>query len=255
MKEVTIEVAKRYLASGLAVLPASKAEKRPLVGAWKTYRKRPPTTAELESWFAQAPDALCLVTGGVSGNLECIDFDHHAELYDHWKSRLDPAVLNSLVIERTQSSGIHAFYRCEEAVEGNMKLARGIRDGKSATLKLKPPEFDFLMVEKSAAIKLATANLMATEARPEKDSDDPIGLLVKVDENDLATKPTVKSGESVGALPVKAVKGLWYQASWGNGLQSMTQGEKVQAMSERLYLGVIKQTGASGFYRLSVSEK
>lgn len=134
MKEVTIEVAKRYLASGLAVLPASKAEKRPLVGAWKTYRKRPPTTAELESWFAQTPDALCLVTGGVSGNLECIDFDHHAELYDRWKSRLDPAVLNSLVIERTQSSGIHAFYRCEEAVEGNMKLARGIRDGKSATL-------------------------------------------------------------------------------------------------------------------------
>lgn len=134
MKEVTIEVAKRYLALGLAVLPASKAEKRPLVGAWKTYRKRPPTTAELESWFAQIPDALCLVTGGVSGNLECIDFDHHAELYDRWKSRLDPAVLNSLVIERTQSSGIHAFYRCEEAVEGNMKLARGIRDGKSATL-------------------------------------------------------------------------------------------------------------------------
>ena len=51
------------------------------------------------------------------------------------------------------------------------------------------------------------------------------------------------------------MKGLWYQASWGDGLQNMTQGEKVQATSENLYLGVIKQTGASGFYRLLVSEK
>ena len=71
----------------------------------------------------------------------------------------------------------------------------------------------------------------------------------------LATKPEAKDGESVGALPVKAVKGLWYQASWGDGLQNMTQGDKVQATSEKLYLGVIKQTGASGFYRLLVSEK
>ena len=55
------------------------------------------------------------------------------------------------------------------------------------------------------------------------------------------------------ALPVKAVKGLWYQASWGGDLQSPTQGEKVQATGDSLYLGVIKQTGASGFYRLSVS--
>jgi len=53
----------------------------------------------------------------------------------------------------------------------------------------------------------------------------------------------------------KAVKGLWYQASWWSDLNNMTQGAKVQATGDELYLGVIKQTGNSGFYKVSVSEK
>ena len=35
----------------------------------------------------------------------------------------------------------------------------------------------------------------------------------------------------------------------------MTTGEKVQATGEKLYLGVIKQTGDKGFYKISVSEE
>ena len=35
----------------------------------------------------------------------------------------------------------------------------------------------------------------------------------------------------------------------------MTQGVKVQVTGHTLYLGVIKQTGTSGFYKLSVSGK
>ena len=112
-------------------------------------------------------------------------------------------------------------------------------DGKSATLQLKTPE----------------VGVQPEAGETEKPADDPSGVLVEVDESELATKPAAGEGESVGALPVKAVKGLWYQVSWGDGLQNMTQGEKVQATGDSLYLGVIKQTGASGFYRLSVSEK
>ena len=112
-------------------------------------------------------------------------------------------------------------------------------DGKSATLLLKTPE----------------VGVQPDAGETEKAADDPSGMLVKVDESELATKPSVKPGESVGALPVKAVKGLWYRASWGGDLNGLTQGEKVQATGDSLYLGVIKQTGASGFYRLSVSEK
>ena len=35
----------------------------------------------------------------------------------------------------------------------------------------------------------------------------------------------------------------------------MTQGEKVQATGDTLYLGVIKQKGGKGFYKITVSEQ
>ena len=35
----------------------------------------------------------------------------------------------------------------------------------------------------------------------------------------------------------------------------MTQGEKVQATGDTLYLGVIKQKGNKGFYKITVSEQ
>lgn len=95
----------------------------------------------------------------------------------------------------------------------------------------------------------------AAEAEATTDPDDPSGQLVEVPESQVAAKPAVKVGEELGALPAKAVKGLWYQASWGTDLGNMTQGAKVQATGDTLYLGVIKQTGTSGFYRVSVTEQ
>ena len=35
----------------------------------------------------------------------------------------------------------------------------------------------------------------------------------------------------------------------------MTQGEKVQATGDTLYLGVIKQKGNKGFYKITVSKQ
>ena len=83
------------------------------------------------------------------------------------------------------------------------------------------------------------------------------------DENvELATEvPTPTAEEEaagtieVSALPVKAVKGLYYQASWGSDLSNMRQGEKVQATGDTLYLGVIKQQATQGFYKVTVSEQ
>ena len=48
---------------------------------------------------------------------------------------------------------------------------------------------------------------------------------------------------------------LWYQVAWGDDLGNMTEGDKVQATGNSLYLGVIKQKGDMGFYKPSVSEK
>ena len=111
---------------------------------------------------------------------------------------------------------------------------------------------------KSATVSLAEPVVgVAPEAAEEaaKDEEDPSGMLVEVAPAKIAAKPEPKSGETVGALPVKAYEGLYYQAAWGSELSGLTTGEKVKATGPSLYLGVIKQTGEKGFYKLTVSEK
>ncbi len=126
--------ASAYLASGLCVLPAIRAEKRPAVGQWKRYRERLPTEAELKAWFANGPDALCIICGRVSGNAEMIDFDVGGELYEAWSKRIPPDLLARLAVESTQRGGRHVFYRCEAPVCGNMKLAQRRDNDKTITL-------------------------------------------------------------------------------------------------------------------------
>lgn len=115
-------------------------------------------------------------------------------------------------------------------------------DGKSATVTLAVPQVGVLTEQ-------------AEEVH--EDEDDATGLLVVVDEAEISARPTPKAEacEEVGALPVKTYPGLFYQASWGDDLSGLTLGEKVQATGESLYLGVIKQTGDKGFYKVSVNEK
>ena len=141
MKEIAKETAEKIqeaalgcLESGLSVLPAIRAQKRPACGNWKTWSERLPTRIEVEAWFANRRDGICIVAGAVSGNLECLDFDNKGELYEAWKAKIDPMLMALLTVERSPSGGYHVLYRCKEPVDGNMKLARGIRDGKLTTL-------------------------------------------------------------------------------------------------------------------------
>ena len=110
---------------------------------------------------------------------------------------------------------------------------------------------------KSAEVLLDAPDIGAVnaEAGVENDEDDPSGLLAVVDDSKIAAKPTAKNDEVVRALPVKACAGLYYQAAWGDDLGSLTEGDKVQAKSATLYLGVIKQTGSKGFYRVKVTDR
>ena len=124
-----------YQQAGLAVLPARRAEKRPAVGAWKQYRDRPPTEAEVSAWFANDHDALCILCGKVSGNNEIIDFDSGGEKFSAWWERISAELRDRLVVERTPSGGYHVDYRCEAEICGNLKLAqRRLEDGKVVTL-------------------------------------------------------------------------------------------------------------------------
>ena len=49
--------------------------------------------------------------------------------------------------------------------------------------------------------------------------------------------------------------GLYYQASWGDDLNNLTPGAKFRADGVQTHIGVIKQTGSRGFYKISVSER
>ena len=129
-----IEVATRYLQSGLCVLPAILNEKRPALTGWKTYQSHLPNPENIPRWFGNGADALCLVAGTVSGNLELLDFDNGGELYSAWEDLIPGELFERLVIERSRSGGRHVIYRCESAVGGNMKLAQGKRDGHLVTL-------------------------------------------------------------------------------------------------------------------------
>ncbi len=132
MNEPLMNTAQNYINTGLSVLPAIRAEKRPVIGKWKQYQQRLPLDTELNAWPWN--DALCIICGTVSGNLEIIDFDGGGELFPAWMDRIDPDLRDHLVIESTPSGGMHVIYRCDVPVCGNIKLAQRKVDDKVHTL-------------------------------------------------------------------------------------------------------------------------
>lgn len=130
-----LKTARTYLENKLSVLPAKKDQKRPTISSWKQYQKRLPTGIEIDAWFGNPQDGICVITGSVSGNLEIIDFDNKGELFPAWAEQIDQELFDKLTIEQTPSGGYHAVYRCEIEVNGNMKLAqRKDTYGKAQTL-------------------------------------------------------------------------------------------------------------------------
>jgi len=132
MNEPIMNTAQNYLDVGLSVLPAIRTEKRPAIGKWKQYQQRLPLPAELNSW--PWGDAVCIICGQVSGNLEIIDFDGGGELFPAWMDRIPADLRDHLVIESTPSGGMHVIYRCDVPVCGNIKLAQRKADDKILTL-------------------------------------------------------------------------------------------------------------------------
>ena len=122
------ETAKRYLDAGLCALPAMRKQKRPAVGSWKDYQNKLPDEDTFDKWFKRKHDAVCVLTGKSSGNLELIDFDQGGELFGPWSDKIPLELLDRLVIETSQSGGRHVVYRCENAINNSMKLARRAGD-------------------------------------------------------------------------------------------------------------------------------
>lgn len=137
MNTIDTQTAADYCLAGLCVLPASREKKRPVTRGWKQYQSRRPDEAETRRLFAGGPDAICIVTGAASGDLECIDFDAHGNgetLFDAWHAAaaqsVGTAFVDSLPRERSQRGGVHVYYRAPHAaIEGNLKLAQRPGEG------------------------------------------------------------------------------------------------------------------------------
>jgi len=137
-------------------------------------------------------------------------------------------------------------------------------DGKSATVALKAPEMRRVRDNAPYHGGGSGAADGGLEEGIDEDAEDSAGVLASVEdivakygEGAIKARPTVDAtkGEELGALPVKTYEGLYYQAAWGDDLGSMTEGAKVKAAGDTLYLGVIKQKGSKGFYKITVSER
>ncbi len=113
--------------------------------------------------------------------------------------------------------------------------------GGTAWIGLKPPEIGVADGETGVA----------------PDPDDPSGLLVLVPRAKASAVPPSVSGDPVPALPLKSFPGLVYRTTWGDALGELAaRGPEadVTAGGSALYLGVVRQTGDSGFYETTVSE-
>ena len=68
-------------------------------------------------------DAFCILCGGISKNLECLDFDQQGIFFNEWKKNIPDELFGKLYVETTLKGGFHVIYHCTEPVERNSKLA------------------------------------------------------------------------------------------------------------------------------------
>ena len=134
MSHLTFAFAQAYLGAGFSVIPCLQGQKWPAAHllpkidgshTWSMFQERPPTLDELHAWFVTGDaDAVAILGGRVSGNLEILDFDV-PEILKPWEARVnahDPDLLSYLPLVQTPSGGWHVYYRALE-IAGNQKLA------------------------------------------------------------------------------------------------------------------------------------
>ncbi len=137
-----LETARAYVAGGLSVIPiradGSKAPEWAVLPrelrdddryhpTWKPFEERLPTGDELGRWFGTGHSGLAVLGGEVSGGLEIIDFDRAGTFEQWWALVAGESwdLLQRLTVVRTpREGGMHVYYRCPGAIEGNLKLAR-----------------------------------------------------------------------------------------------------------------------------------
>src|SRR5262249_56544150 len=76
-----LDSALAYLWAGLSVIPIkTDGSKAPAMGSWRAFAKELPSEEAVNRWWREGTAGIGLIGGGVSGNLQCIDF-HPGDLF------------------------------------------------------------------------------------------------------------------------------------------------------------------------------
>lgn len=130
------ETALEALKNNISIIPiAADGSKSPPFswGIFQTQRARPD---QIKNWFGSGFNyGIAAIGGKISGYLEFLDFDS-ADYFQRFKEACRATSLNFLLnrIEKgyleATPNGFHLAWFCPDGIDGNLKLARVIRDGK-----------------------------------------------------------------------------------------------------------------------------
>lgn len=129
MSNKLLLAAGKYISNGICVI-ATRNNKRAFL-KWEHLQDTIITQKEAEIQFNDPrAEALAIITGKSSGNLEIVDldlkYDITGNLFERYCQAIDvnaPFLRQKLLMVKTRSGGYHFYYRCSE-IEGNQKLAR-----------------------------------------------------------------------------------------------------------------------------------
>lgn len=154
LKEIWSSI-EAMLASGLSLIPVRDKEQgdRPAKTPYQGWKKHQSELIDTPTLWGQMEhhntEAVAIICGKVSGNLEIIDVDVKykpgidAVLLSDIKS-LYPQLFNRLRIHKTPSGGYHIIYRTTQEVPGNEKLAGRPATPEELAIRPKSKNYNFL---------------------------------------------------------------------------------------------------------------
>lgn len=237
-----IESAKYYLRNGFSVMPARYADKQPTL-PWKRFQSVPMSEGEAEKLF-QSAEALGVITGSVSKNLEVIDVDD-AGLWPKIWDKMQEEFGDVFPVVRTRR-GYHVWYRCAE-IAGNMKLA--VEDKK--TLIETRGEGGYVMAPPSENY----SHLNEIYTPPQISAHDRTRLLEimrSFDKREKQPEPVKKNGDSIPVqnISMTVSPSEYASARAGDDYDAKISNEDVLAMLQS-HGWTVLQTNAAGGVQLA----
>ena len=131
----TVNRVSQYMGHDFRVIPIkTDGSKAPKINQWKPFQDPDHPPCDIEQF--QTDCGIGILCGACSGNLEVMDFDEPGlfKKYATQMESLHPDIIKHCVIIDTPAGGNHIWYRCEEDVQGNQKLAMST-DGKKVRIE------------------------------------------------------------------------------------------------------------------------